>query len=37
MEDGGMLLLECDRRHESEEGVYGEGGMEKGGGGDMDI
>lgn len=32
VEDGGMLLMECDGGHEGEERIDGEGGMEGEGG-----
>lgn len=37
VEDGGMLLMECDGGHEDEERLDGEGRMEGEGGVDMDI
>ena len=37
VEDGGVLLMECNGGHEDEERLDGEGGMEGEGGGDMDI
>jgi hypothetical protein len=37
VEDGGVLLVECDGRHEGVERVDGEGRNGRGGMGDMDI